>query len=337
MENLDWSSLGFNYITCNVNIRTEYADGVWGESYATENESVNLHMSASALHYGAEVFEGLKAFRGVDGKVRIFRPYDNARRMICSAERLCLPVVSEELFVESCIEAVRQNIDFVPPYGSGASLYLRPILIGTSAVLGIHPSKSALFCVFVSPVGAYFKGGVTPIDVVINDSYDRAAPRGTGNVKCGGNYAASIYAAEVAAEKGYDNVLYLDAAERKYIDECGAANFFGVKEGKYITPDSPSVLPSITNMSLRQIAADMGLEVEQRHVALSELESFEECGACGTAAVISPIGSITDPATGKVVSYGSEVGRYCKAMYEQLQGIQYGLVEDKYGWTLVVE
>ncbi len=336
-NNIDWKSLPFGYVKCNVNMRAECIDGKWGELYATEDEHIHLHMSAPSLHYGAEIFEGLKAFRGVDGKVRIFRPDENARRFIRSAERLCMSVPSEEMFVEACVEVVRRNIEFVPPYGTGASLYIRPLLIGTDAVLGIHPPKDVMLCVFVSPVGAYFEGGMTLIDVVVNEDYDRAAPRGTGDIKCGGNYAASLYSGEKAHHKGYASVLYLDSAERKYIEECGAANFFGIKDGCYVTPQSPSILPSITNLSLRQLAVDMGLKIEQRHIELSELPTFDECGACGTAAVISPIGKIVNPMTGETISYGDTVGKYCKAMYEQLQGIQYGTHEDKYGWTIIVE
>ncbi len=334
---IDWKSLPFGYMKCDVNMRAETTDGAWGELYASEEEYLNLHIAAPSLHYGAEVFEGLKAFRGVDGKIRLFRVEENARRMIRSAHRLCMPAPSEEMFVEACLEVVRRNERFIPPYGTGASLYIRPLLIGTDAVLGIHPPHNVMFCVFVSPVGAYFKGGMVLIDVIVNTDFDRAAPRGTGGVKCGGNYAASLLSGEMAAEKGYANVLYLDAAEHKYIEECGAANFFGIKNGQYITPISPSVLPSITNMSLRELAKDLGLEVVQRNIELSELSTFEECGACGTAAVISPIGKIVDPYSDTTYSYGGEVGSCCKAMYERLQGIQYGTHEDTHGWITIVE
>ncbi len=337
MQNIDWSTLGFGYIKCNSNIRIEYKDGKWGEPYLTEDEYIPLHMSAPCLHYGSEIFEGLKAFTGVDGKIRIFRPNENARRMSTSAERLCMATVPEDLFVEACVEVVRANREFVPPYGHGASLYIRPMLIGTNAVLGVHPASEFLFCIFVSPVGAYFKSGLTPIEVIIDCEFDRAAPKGTGNVKCGGNYAASIYPGEQAHEAGYSNVLYLDSAEHKYVEECSAANFFGIKDGTYITPKSQSILPSITNMSLRDIAADMGLKVDVRRVEYDELPTFEECGACGTAAVISPIGDIYNPSTDTHITYGSEVGKYSHAMYDHLQGIQYGLIEDKHNWTVVVE
>lgn len=337
MKNIDWNNLGFGYISCNKNIRTEYKNGEWTPLTSTAEETIPMHISATALHYGAEAFEGLKAFMGADGKVRLFRPYDNARRMASSAHRLCMAEPPEELFVEACIKAVKENIEFVPPYGSGASLYIRPVIVGTDATLGIHPSSECLLCVFVSPVGAYFKGGMSLIKVVVNNNYDRAAPRGTGAIKAGGNYACSLYPGEEAHKLGYSNVLYLDATTRSFVEECGAANFFGIKDGCYVTPESPSILPSITNMSLRTLAAEMGLKVEQRPIPYEEIATFDECGACGTAAVISPIGSIFNPDTEEVISFGDEVGAYSKAMYEKLQDIQYGRCDDPYGWTIIVE
>ncbi|MFI3328036.1 MAG: branched-chain amino acid aminotransferase [Rikenellaceae bacterium] len=337
MKKIDWENIGFGYMKTDKNIRIEYKNGAWGEMCSTAEEHIPLHMASASLHYGEQCFEGLKAFRGADGKVRLFRPYDNARRMINSAKRLCMPTPTEEIFVEACIRAVKENIDFVPPYGTGASLYIRPLLIGIDAVLGINPPKEAMLITFVAPVGAYFKGGMTTIKVIINTEYDRAAPRGTGAVKCGGNYAASIYAGELAHKSGYASVMYLDAAEHKYIEECGAANFFGIKDGKYITPESPSILPSITNMSLRTLAEDMGLVVEKRPIPVEELSTFDECGACGTAAVISPIARIDDPKNINSAEFGDEVGPYSKAMFEKLQDIQYGRCEDKFNWCVVVE
>jgi branched-chain amino acid aminotransferase len=243
------------------------------------------------------------------------------------------------MFVKACYEVVKRNIDFVPPYESGASLYLRPVLIGTKVGIGVKASHEAMFFVFCSPVGPYFKGGMKPIKVIIDRVQDRAAPRGTGDIKAGGNYASSIFSGEKAHTMGYSNVMYLDATEHKYIEECGAANFFGIKDGKYITPKSPSILPSITNKSLRTHAEDMGLKVEERPVPVEELASFEEAGACGTAAVISPIGYVFDIDTEEKVTYGDgqTVGATCKALYDKLQDIQYGRCEDKFGWTLVVE
>jgi len=240
------------------------------------------------------------------------------------------------MIVNACIEVVKRNERFIPPYGTGASLYLRPVMFGTTAGLGVKPSKDALLIVYCSPVGAYFKSGIKPILVAIDREQDRAAPRGTGDVKVGGNYAASLMSGEKAHHLGYSNVMYLDAAEHKYIEECGAANFFGIKEGKYITPKSPSVLPSITNKSLRQLAMDMGLTVEERHIPVEELPTFDECGACGTAAVISPIGKIFDMQTNEVYEYSQEVGPISMQLYTRLQDIQYGRAEDTHGWCTIV-
>ncbi len=338
MNNIDWNNIGFGYVKTNKNLRVSYKDGKWGDFVLTEDERISLHVSASGLHYGTEIFEGLKAFRGVDGKVRLFRPDENGKRMQRSAEMLCMQALSPERFVEACVEVVRANIEFVPPYESGASLYIRPFIIASEAVLGVKPSHEFELCIFVSPVGAYFKGGMTPIDVIIDVDYDRAAPRGTGGAKCGGNYAASLYCGERAHDKGFSNNLFVDAVERKYIEECGAANFFGIKDKTYVTPVSPSILRSITNMSLRTLAAEeYGLTVEERPIALDELPTFDECGACGTAAVISPIGSISDYRHEEKISYGSEPGEYCVKMYNKLQDIQYGRCEDTYGWTVIVE
>ena len=336
MENVDWSALGFSYYKTDFNVRYTFVDGKWSEMEVTDDEYIKMHMSAYCLHYGIELFEGLKAFRGVDGKVRLFRVEENAKRLRASAERLCLPVPSIEMIVDACVEVVKRNERFIPPYGTGASLYLRPVMFGTTAGLGVKPSQDALLIVYCSPVGAYFKEGIKPISVVIDRGQDRAAPRGTGDVKVGGNYAASLLSGERAHRLGYSNVVYLDAAEHKYIEECGAANFFGIKNGKYITPKSPSVLPPITNKSLRQLAADMGLAVEERHIPVEELDTFEECGACGTAAVISPIGKIFDLQTEKKYDYGTQVGATCMKLYTQLQDIQYGRAEDKYGWCTIV-
>ncbi len=339
MKNIDWKSLGFDYVPTDINARAYYKDGAWSELEYTSDEYIKMHMSTTCLHYGLECFEGLKAFRGVDGKVRLFRADANGERMASSARKLCLPVPPVELFVKACYEVVKRNIDYVPPYESGASLYLRPVLIGTKVGLGVKASHEAMLIVFCSPVGPYFKGGMKPIRVIIDRIQDRAAPRGTGDIKAGGNYASSIFSGEKAHTMGYSNVMYLDAVEHKYIEECGAANFFGIKDGKYITPKSPSILPSITNKSLRTLAEDMGLVVEERPVPVEELASFEEAGACGTAAVISPIGYVFDIDTEEKITYGNgeEVGPTCKALYDRLQDIQYGRSDDKFGWTIVVE
>ena len=339
MKNIDWNSLGFDYFPTDINARAYYKDGAWSELEYTSDEYIKMHMSTTCLHYGLECFEGLKAFRGVDGKVRLFRADENGRRMQSSARKLCLPVPPLELFVEACYEVVKRNIEYVPSYESGASLYLRPVLIGTKVGLGVKASHEAMLIVFCSPVGPYFKGGMKPIKVIVDRVQDRAAPRGTGDIKAGGNYASSIFSGEKAHTLGYSNVMYLDATEHKYIEECGAANFFGIKDGKYITPKSPSILPSITNKSLRTLAEDMGLVVEERPVPVEELASFEEAGACGTAAVISPIGYVFDIDTEEKITYGNgeEVGPVSLALYNRLRDIQYGRAEDKFGWTVIVE
>ena len=241
------------------------------------------------------------------------------------------------MIVKACVEVVKRNEKYIPPYGTGASLYLRPVMFGTTAGLGVKPAKDALLIVYCSPVGAYFKDGIKPISVAIDREQDRAAPRGTGDVKVGGNYASSLLSGENGHKLGYSNIMYLDAAEHKYIEECGACNFFGIKECKYITPKSSSVLPSITNKSLRQLARDMGLEVEDRLIPVEELPTFEECGGCGTAAVISPIGKIFDMQTNDIYEYGTEVGKVCMELYTRLQDIQYGRAEDKYNWCTIVE
>ena len=337
MVHIDWKNLGFDYMKTEVNARFYYKDGKWSEMEITDDEYIKMHMSTTCLHYGLECFEGLKAFRGVDGKVRIFRADENAKRMQSSARKLCLPEPTVEMFVNACYEVVKRNIDYVPPYESGASLYLRPVLIGSKVGLGVKASPEAMLIVFCSPVGPYFKGGMKPIKVVVDRMQDRAAPRGTGDIKAGGNYASSILSGEKAHTMGYSNVMYLDATEHKYIEECGAANFFGIKDNTYVTPKSPSILPSITNKSLRTLAEDMGMKVEERPIAIDEIGEFEEAGACGTAAVISPIESVYDLDTDVKVTYGTEVGKTSLALYNRLQDIQYGRAEDKFGWNIIVE
>ena len=337
MENLDWASLGFNYHKTDFNVRFSFKDGAWSEMVVTEDEYFPMHMSAYCLHYGLELFEGLKAFRGEDDQIRLFRVDETAKRLISSAERLCLPVPTYDMIVEGCKKVVALNKRFVPPAHTGASLYLRPVMFGTMVGLGVKPSSEALLIIFCSPVGPYFKGGIRPIRCAIDRDQDRAAPRGTGDVKVGGNYAASMVSSRRAHELGFSNVIYLDPAEHKYIEECAAANFFGIKDKKYITPKSQSILPSITNKSLRQIAGDVGLTVEERKVPVEELSTFEECGACGTAAVISPINEIHDMQTGQIYNYGDQVGEYSLKLYHLLQDIQYGRAEDKYGWCTLIE
>ena len=290
----------------------------------------------SALWSGQEAFEGLKAYRCPDGKVRIFRVDENAKRLQSTCRGIMMPEVSTELFTDMVKKVVRLNQEWIPTYESGATLYIRPLLIGTSAQVGVHPSKEYCFLIFVTPVGPYFKGGFSSNPYVIVREYDRSAPLGTGKYKVGGNYAASLFANNLAHEKGYACEFYLDAKEKKYIDECGAANFFGIKNNTYITPESTSILPSITNKSLMQVAEDLGMKVERRPIPEEELETFEEAGACGTAAVISPISYIDDLDTGKRYSFGDKPGPQSKKLFDTLRGIQYGEIEDKHGWTTVV-
>ncbi len=339
MENIDWSNIGFGYRKTDYNVRCSYKNGEWGEIRSTTDESITLHMAATCLHYGQEAFEGLKAFRGKDGKIRIFRLDENAKRLQKSCEGIMMAELSVEKFQEAVIMAVKLNERFIPPYESGASLYIRPLLIGTSAQVGVKPATEYEFIIFVTPVGPYFKGGFQTTPFVIMRQYDRAAPLGTGTYKVGGNYAASLVAGNHAHELGYSAVFYLDAKEKKYIDECGAANFFAIKGNTYITPDSTSILPSITNKSLITLAEEMGLKVERRHVHIDELEEFDEAGACGTAAVISPIQRIDDFDTKKsyVFSPDGNPGKWCEKLYNKLRAIQYGDEPDTHGWITIVE
>ena len=336
MKNIDWSSLTFGYMPTDYNVRCYYRNGKWGEVEVCSDEYLKLHMAATCLHYGQEAFEGLKAYRCPDGKVRVFRVEENAARMQQTSRGIVMPEVPTELFVEMVKKVVRLNQEYIPPYESGASLYIRPLLIGTSAQVGVRPAAEYCFLIFVTPVGPYFKGGFSTNPYVIIRDFDRAAPLGTGMYKVGGNYAASLRANRRAHEQGYASEFYLDAKEKKYVDECGAANFFGIKNDTYITPKSTSILPSITNKSLMQIAEDLGMKVERRPVSEDELDSFEEAGACGTAAVISPISHLDDMDTGKVYNFGDKPGPWSTRLYETLCGIQYGTIEDKHGWTTVV-
>jgi branched-chain amino acid aminotransferase len=338
-KELDWGNLSFGYIPTDYNVRCYYRNGQWGEIEVSSSETINIHIAATALHYGQEIFEGLKAFRGKDGKVRIFRLEENAKRIIESAKGIKMQPIPIELFTEMVKKVVKLNERFVPPYGSGASLYIRPLEIGTSAQVGVKPSQEYLFLILVTPVGPYFKEGFRPTNICIMREFDRVAPKGTGRWKVGGNYAASLDAGERAHSMGYSAVLYLDPKEKKYLDECGPANFFAIKDGKYITPASESILPSITNMTLQQLAQDMGLEVERRHITLEELEEIQEAAACGTAAVASPIAEIDDIDTGKkyVIAKDGNPGPVTTALYNKLRAIQLGEEEDVHGWNTIVE
>jgi branched-chain amino acid aminotransferase len=337
--NIDWKSLPFGYFKTDYNVRCYWKNGEWGKLEISSSEYLNIHIAATALHYGQEAFEGLKAFRGKDGKIRVFRWEENAKRMNRSADGILMQPIPIELFKEAMFTVVRKNEKYIPPYGTGASLYLRPLLIGSGPQIGVKPANEYLFVIFAGPVGPYFKEGFDPVTIQIVRDFDRAAPLGTGNIKVGGNYAASLIASERAHSDGFASVLFLDAKEKKYIDECGPANFFGIKGNKYITPKSDSILPSITNMSLIDIAKDMGIEVERRKVTVEELGEFDEVGACGTAAVITPIKKILDRDSNKVFEYckDGKAGHVSTKLYKRLQGIQNGELDDKFGWNTLIE
>ena len=339
MKEIDWANLSFGYMKTDYNVRINFRNGAWGELEVSSDEHLNLHMAATCLHYGQEAFEGLKAFRGKDGKVRIFRLEENAARLQSTCQGILMAELPTERFKEAILKVVKLNERFIPPYETGASLYIRPLLIGTSAQVGVHPAEEYMFVVFVTPVGPYFKGGFQPSKVCVLREYDRAAPNGTGTIKVGGNYAASLVAGEIAHSKGYAAVLYLDPKEKKYLDECGPANFFGIRGNSYITPQSHSILPSITNKSLQQLAEDMGLTVERRPVPFEEIATFDEAAECGTAAVIAPISQIDDLDENKsfVIAKDGKPGPVCEKLYHKLRAIQYGDEPDTHGWVTIVE
>lgn len=336
-KDINWGELPFGYFKTDYNVRCYYRNGKWGEIEISSSEYVSIHMAATALHYGQEAFEGLKAYRGKDGKVRLFRWQENAKRMRNSARGILMQEVPEDVFYNAVIKAIKLNADYIPPYGTGATLYVRPLLFGSGPQVGVKPADEYMFMVFVTPVGPYFKTGFKPVAVELVRDVDRAAPLGTGHIKVGGNYASGLRATERAHLGGFASVLFLDAIEKKYIDEAGPANFFGIKNNTYVTPRSKSILPSITNMSLEQIAKDLGLAVERRKVPFDELETFEEAGACGTAAIITPIKKIVDRASGKEFFYGDEVGMVSAKLYQRLRGIQEGTEEDTHGWITIVD
>lgn len=337
--NLDWAKLSFSYTPTDYNVRCTFKHGKWGDIEVSDSEYIPLHIAASCLHYGQESFEGLKAFRGKDGKVRIFRMEENAKRFIRSAEGISMEPLPIEKFCEMVRMVIKLNERFIPPYGTGASLYIRPLEIGTSAQIGVAPADEYTVIMLATPVGPYFKNGFNPIKVCISREYDRVAPKGTGSIKIGGNYAASLNGGQLAHKKGYGNMLYLDPAEKKYIDECGAANFFAIKDNTYITPRSETVLPSITNMSLEVLAGDLGYKVDRRRIAYEELADFEEASACGTAAVCSPIGQIDNIDNGEsfVYSKDGKAGKVTTELYNALRAIQYGESEDKHDWCEILE
>ena len=338
-KDIDWSSSGFGYIETDKRFVSNFKNGAWDEGALVSDSTVTISECACVLQYAQTVFEGLKAYTTEDGHVVCFRPDLNAARLAQSAERLKMPVFPEDKFVEAVVNTVKANIDYVPPYGSGATLYIRPYMFGSNAVIGVKPAEEYQFRIFCTPVGPYFKGGAKPITIRVCD-YDRAAPHGTGHIKAGLNYAMSLYAIVDAHEKGFDENMYLDAATRTKVEETGGANFlFVTKDGKVVTPKSNSILPSITRRSLVQVARDyLGLEVEEREVYFDEVKDFAECGLCGTAAVISPVGKIVDHGKEICLPSGMEkMGPVTQKLYETLTGIQMGRIEAPEGWIKVIE
>ncbi len=335
---IDWENLGFGYIETDKRYVSNYKDGAWDGGVLTEDSMVTVSECAGVLQYAQTVFEGLKAYTTQDGRIVTFRPELNASRMVDSAIRLEMPVFPEKRFVDAVVQTVAANRMYVPPYGSGATLYLRPYMFGTNPVIGVKPADEYQFRIFATPVGPYFKGGVKPLTICVSD-FDRAAPHGTGHIKAGLNYAMSLYAIQTAHRNGFDENMYLDAATRTKVEETGGANFlFVTKDGKVVTPKSDSILPSITRRSLVYVAKEyLGLEVEEREVLLEEVKDFAECGLCGTAAVISPVGKIVDH--GKEICLPSgmtDMGPVTKRLYETLTGIQMGRIKAPEGWIVEI-
>ena len=335
---LDWKNLGFSYIKTDYRFIAHWKDGEWDNGELTTDSTLHIHEGSTALHYGQQCFEGLKAYRCKDGSINLFRPDQNAKRMQNTCDRLLMPQVPTELFIRACKEVVKANEKWLAPYGSGATLYLRPFVIGVGENIGVRPAPEYIFCVFCCPVGAYFKGGMKPSNFLVTD-YDRAAPHGTGGVKVGGNYAASLLPHELAAERKFADAIYLDPKTHTKIEEVGAANFFGItRDNKFITPLSPSILPSITKYSLLYLAKErLGMETIEGDVYINELDQFAEAGACGTAAVISPIGGIQYGDDFHVFYSETDVGPITKRLYEELTGIQFGDVEAPEGWIVKVD
>ena len=338
-KNIDWANLGFGYVNTDYRFVSNFKNGAWDEGVLTEDPMVTINECAGVLQYAQTVFEGMKAYTTEDGRIVTFRPDLNAERMEASAKRLEMPVFPKERFIDAVVQTVKANAAYVPPYGSGATLYIRPYQFGTNPVIGVKPADEYQFRVFTTPVGPYFKGGVKPLTIRVSD-FDRAAPRGTGHIKAGLNYAMSMHAIVDAHNQGFDENMYLDPQTRTKVEETGGANFlFVTKDGKVVTPKSDSILPSITRRSLIQVAKDyLGLEAEEREIYLDEVQDFAECGLFGTAAVISPVGKIVDH--GKEICFPSgmtEMGPVTKKLYETLTGIQMGRIEAPKGWIQAIE
>ncbi|MGV3025878.1 branched-chain amino acid aminotransferase [Clostridium thermobutyricum] len=335
--NIDWNNLGFNYIKTDYRYISIWENGEWDNGKLVTDNILSIEEGAPALHYGQQCFEGLKAYRTKDGSIQLFRPNKNAERMNQSCDRLLMPHIPVEKFIDACVQVIKANEKFVPPYGTGATLYLRPFLIGVGDNIGLKPASKFIFSVFCIPVGPYFKGGMKPVNFLVSD-YDRAAPNGTGAAKVGGNYAGSLIAQKKAKANGFADAIFLDPATHTKIEEVGSANFFGItKDNKFITPLSPSILPSITKYSLLEIARDyFDMEVSEEDVFINDLDRFSEAGACGTAAVITPIGGIQMGEKLHVFYSETEVGPITKKLYETLIGIQFGDVKAPEGWIYKV-
>jgi branched-chain amino acid aminotransferase len=336
-KDINWETLGFGYIKTDKRYISKWRDGQWDEGILTEDNYLTISEASTGLHYGQQCFEGLKAYRRQDGKIQMFRPEENAKRMQRSCQRVLMPEVPVEKFIDACEQVIKANEAYVPPYGTGATLYIRPFVFGTGHTVGVKPAQEYIFGVFCLPVGAYFKGGMSPVNFITTD-YDRAAPMGTGAVKVGGNYASSMYPHKLAADEGYADCIYLDAATHTKIEEVGAANFYGIThDDVFVTPTSPSILASITKLSLLHLAANyVGLKTEERDVLVDQLEEFKEAGACGTAAVITPIGAIMHKGKKTVFHSETEVGPITQKLYHTLVGIQFGDLEGPEGWTHLV-
>ncbi|MBN1534111.1 MAG: branched-chain amino acid aminotransferase [Spirochaetes bacterium] len=334
---LDWGNLPFAYHKADYNIRFYYRDGQWSAGELVSDEFLSLHMAAPCLHYGQEAFEGLKVFETEDGRIVSFRAVENSKRLQRSCDRIYIPRFPEEAFLDGLRQVVRANSKYVPPFGTGASLYVRPLVIGTGARVGLGPADEYIFIIFVTPVGPYYKGGFTPVKALVVEDFDRAAPNGVGDCKVGGNYAAGLGGGQFAKEKGYPVPLYLDSREKRYVDEFGTSNFIGIKKKTYVTPASRSILPSITNKSLAAIAEDMGMKVERRKIDVAELGDFEEVGAVGTAAVITPVNCIHYAGKDYRFGNGESAGPVITSLYKRLVDIQTGVAEDTYGWLEEIE
>lgn len=338
-KDIDWSNIGFGYIKTDYRYVSNFKDGSWDDGALITDDTITLSECACVLQYAQTCFEGLKAYTTEDGHIVIFRPDLNAERMMNSAARLEMPQFPKERFVEAVTKLVEANADFVPPYGSGATLYIRPYMFGTSPVIGVKPASEYQFRAFCTPVGPYFKGGAKPITIRVTD-FDRAAPHGTGHVKAGLNYAMSLHAIVDAHKQGFDENMYLDAGTRTYVEETGGANFiFVTKDGTVVTPKSDSILPSITRRSILYVAEHyLGLKTEERKVPFSEVKDFAECGLCGTAAVISPVGKIVDHGNEICFPSGMEkMGPVIQKLYDTLTGIQMGHIEAPEGWIHVIK